>query len=371
MNSSPGDRVVQAPEPSAPRTGWYRLPVTDVRHLGTDAVALLLGVPTGLRETFTHRAGQHVVVRHPRADGELRRSYSVCPPPGDPTALRLVIQRGAPDGFGAHAATGLRPGDRLLLSPPAGGFVLSGPAGGHHVLIAGGSGITPLIAMAAEALREDPHCRVTLVHVVRTASSALLADEVAELKDAHLSRLSTVHVRSRANGAETVSGRPDASKLKRLLAALDARPGPGTGFALCGPPGLVDLARRTLAGWGAEPDTVRAELFSTARPGHRKPPGPGPAARRSEITAVIDGRSDVVTLTPQDGVLLDALIRDLPDVPYACREGVCGSCRAKVVSGTVSLGRQHVLDSRDLAAGYTLACLARPTSHRITLDFDS
>ncbi|MFF5103295.1 2Fe-2S iron-sulfur cluster-binding protein [Streptomyces sp. NPDC000134] len=362
--------------PAAPprRTGWHRLPVTAVHRLTADTVAVTLRVPAPLREVFAHRPGQHIVVRHRRAGGELRRSYSVCPPPHDPEALRLVIRRGGPDGFGAHATTRLAAGDRLELSPPTGAFALPELPGAHHVLLAGGTGITPLAAMAAHALRRDPACRVSVVHSVRTAADALLADELAELKDAFVDRFTVLYVLTREDrGPGPLGGRIDARRLPRLLAAVDARPAPDTAFALCGPPGLVATARRVLAERGADPALVRWELFTAA--GTPRPPaqapGPAPGAGGTRVTALLDGRRRAATVRPEDTAILDALLRAHPDVPYACREGVCGSCRAKVLAGEVTADRQHALDERDRAAGYTLTCRARPRTPDLTLDFDA
>ncbi|MFI0228000.1 2Fe-2S iron-sulfur cluster-binding protein [Streptomyces sp. NPDC017086] len=358
------------------RTGWYRLRATEVRHLPGDAVAVTLEVPGTLREVFAHRPGEHVVIRHRVAGAELRRSYSVCPPPGDPDALRLVIKRGAPGGFGAHAATALAPGDVLELSPPTGAFALPELPGGHHVLIAGGSGITPLAAMAATALREDPACRVSLVHSVPTSADALLADELAELKDAFVDRLTVLYVLTREEHGSGLPGRRiDGATLPRLLGAVDARPGPGTTFALCGPAGLVVAVRRALTARGADAALTRWETFTPAgTPPHGAPPDPPETAvqeTRTRVTALLGGRRRPATAGPEDDTVLDALLRTHPDVPYACREGVCGSCRARVLSGRVTTAPQYALDAEDIAAGYTLVCRARPLGTELTLDFDA
>ncbi|MFE1196233.1 2Fe-2S iron-sulfur cluster-binding protein [Streptomyces olivaceoviridis] len=369
------------------RTRWHLATVSDVCHLTADAVAVTLEVPAGLREVFAHQPGRHVVVRHRRADGELRRVYSLCPPPHDTSALRLVIKRGAPDGFGAHAVRRLAPGDRLELSAPAGQFALPELPGAHHVLIAGGSGITPLAALAADALRRDATCRVSLVHSVPTATQALLADELAALKDMFLDRFTVLYVltRDEQDTGGPFRGRMDADKLSRLLTAIGARPAEDTTFALCGPPGMIATVRRFLDGRGADPALVRWESFTAGSPppSAGSPPAgrPGrptddiveraPAAGTSRVTALLDGQRRRTTVGPQDTVILDALLRAHPDVPYACREGVCGSCRAKVLSGRVRADRQHALDDRDRAEGYTLVCRARPDSAEVVVDFDA
>lgn len=392
MNTAATPPTVLRQETSAERpvhggtpARWHAMTVSEVARPTADAVAVTLEVPAGLCEVFAHRPGQHVVVRHRRADGEVRRAYSLCPPPHDPTVLRLVIKRGAPDGFGAHAAR-LTPGDRIELSAPTGDFALSDVPGAHHVLIAGGSGITPLAALAADALRRDRTCRVSLVHSVPTAAHALLGDELAALKDAFLDRFTVLYVLTRDErtpGGGVFRGRIDADKLSRLLTVLDARPTGDTSFALCGPSGMITTVRRFLNDWGAEPALVRWELFSSgatpAAPSADPAPtrlthstaGSSPAAGSSQVTAVLDGHRRHTTVGPRDTVILDALLRAHPDVPYACREGVCGSCRAKVLSGRVRADGQHALDERDRAAGYTLVCRARPDTPEVVLDFDA
>ncbi|MFJ7011227.1 2Fe-2S iron-sulfur cluster-binding protein [Streptomyces albogriseolus] len=366
----------QAPAGSRRRTGRHTLDVTEVRHLTADTVAVTLHVPADLRDVFAHHPGQHVVVRHRRDGTELRRSYSICPPPHTPGALRLVIKRSGPGGFGDHATTRLAPGDRLELSPPAGNFALPELPGAHHVLLAGGTGITPLAPMAALALRRDPACRVSLVHSVRTSADAVLADELAEVKDEFLDRFTVLYVltrEDRGSGSGPLARRLDASGVRRLLAAVDARPGPDTTFVLCGPPGLVATARRVLADSGADPSLVRWELFTAdgTQPAPPEHAGRAPGAGEYRVTALLDGRRRAATVLPDDPALLDALLRSHPDVPYACREGVCGSCRAKVLSGQVTADGEHALDERDRAAGYTLVCRARPRTPEIILDFDA
>ncbi|WP_406688697.1 2Fe-2S iron-sulfur cluster-binding protein [Saccharopolyspora sp. ID03-671] len=354
---------------------WYPLEVTRIDHLPAESVALSLRVPPELAGTFAHRPGQHIVVRHSSPAGELRRSYSVCPPPDDRAALRLVLAPVTPGGFGSYARTELACGDVLELSAPAGAFGLPDAPGAHHVLLAGGSGITPLAPMAAAALRDDPDCRVSLVHSVRTAADALLADELALLKDEFLSRFDVLHVLSREHGGpsrehgggDLRTGRLNPEKLRRLLDLLDATP--DTRYALCGPPGLLTTAREALT--DVPPNHVRTELFQSpasrtaAFDAETDTPGGG------RISATLGGRTSSVAMLPQDRVVLDAVLRHRPDVPYSCRDGVCGSCRAKVVAGEVALGPQHALDSDDLADGYTLACRARPRTDELALDFDA
>ncbi|MEV8476406.1 2Fe-2S iron-sulfur cluster-binding protein [Streptomyces sp. NPDC051173] len=360
---------------AAPLTGvWHRLRVTEVERASDDAVVIRLDVPDHLAGVFAHRAGQHVTVRHlPDGEGgpELRRSYSVCLPPGERSGLRLVVKRLGPGGFAEYATKRLAVGGSLELSPPTGGFGLVDRPGAHHVLVAGGSGITPLLSMAAAALRDDPGCRVSLVYANRTAASVLLADELADLKDAYVDRFFVLHVLSQeTREAELLSGRVDSGRLTKLLALLGAEPDDRGFFYLCGPWGLVESVREALACWGADPNRVRLELFSTAD-GPKEADGGDVPARQGRITARLAGRTTVATMGPDDRVVLDAVLRARPETPYSCRDGLCGTCRAKVVTGSVRMDRQYALGETELAGGYTLACRARPDSDEVGLDFDA
>ncbi|MPY56994.1 2Fe-2S iron-sulfur cluster-binding protein [Streptomyces spongiae] len=351
-------------------TGWHRLRVARVRPLTDDAVALTLDLPERLAGAFAHRPGQHVTVRHVLNGTEIRRSYSICPPPHDQRELRLVVKRLGPGGFAEYATTGLAAGDELDIAPPTGGFELVARPGAHHVMVAAGSGITPLLSMATAALRDDPRCRVSLVHINRTARSVLLADELADLKDAYVDRFHPLYPLTReTREAEMLSGRIDPTRLSKLLRAVGAEPDGHTYFYLCGPGEMVTSLGEALTRWGADPARIRSELFSLASR-DPSPPVVEPRGRTVRITASLGGRTTVAAMEDQDRVALDALLRARPDIPYSCREGLCGSCRARVTHGAVTTGRQYVLGPAELAAGYTLACRARPESDETGLDFD-
>ncbi len=312
-----------------------------------------------------------MTVRHRIGGVELRRSYSVCPPPDDATALRLVVKRLGPGGFGEYATTALAAGDLLEVSPPAGDFRLAEEPGAHHVLVAGGSGITPLLAMAAAALRSDPACRVSLVYANRSAASVLLAEELAGLAQAHPDRFRVLHVLSRESGpaAPPLSGRIDAARVPVLLRLLGVEPEQRPCFYLCGPLGLVESVGRGLADWGAAEEQVRFELFAAAPAADPNARPAAPAGAR--ISVRLYGRTTELTMEPEDETVLDTLLRALPETPYSCREGLCGVCRTKVVAGSVRLRRQYALSEKALAAGYTLPCSAVPESAEVGLDFDA
>ncbi|MGV9995385.1 2Fe-2S iron-sulfur cluster-binding protein, partial [Streptomyces sp. NPDC003374] len=221
----------------------------------------------------------------------------------------------------------------------------------------------------------DPECRVSLVHANRTARSILLAEEVADLKDRYTDRFFVLHVLSgEERESQVLSGRLDSAKLRRLLGGLGARPDDDrTHFYLCGPWGLVESADEVLRDMGVTASRVRRELFTTdpdaQAPGARRDTAAGTGGAR--ITTTLHGRSTEAAMTPQDPSLLAAVLRHRPETPYSCRDGLCGSCRARVVDGEVVLDRRYALTREEQEAGYTLPCQARPVSEHVRLDFDA
>lgn len=353
-------------------TADYALRVERTDPIGTGAVAVTLSVPDELASVFGYRAGQHLEVRH-RVDGvTLRRNYSICPPPGS-DAVRLVIERRRPGGFADHAVGVLRVGDVVQVGPPHGRFALMDSAApGHHVFLAGGSGITVAVAVAADALRRNQSSRVSLLHLTRTAESALLADELAELKDAHLDRLTVLHVLSREDrGVELLSGRPDEDRLNGLFAALGVSEDEPTFFYPCGSPALVRMVLGYLRDRGVAASRVRTEAFTGPDVGRSQaPPSAAPVGGVVSARVRLAGRTSAVQVAAGE-TLLDAALRVRPETPWSCREGFCGSCRALVVSGSVLTQPQPALNRAEIRNGFTLLCRARPADTAVELDLDA
>ncbi|MEV1006332.1 2Fe-2S iron-sulfur cluster-binding protein [Streptomyces sp. NPDC049881] len=345
---------------------FHPLTVARLDRLTDDAVAITLAVPPGLRAAFRHVPGQHLTVRH----AGVRRTYSLCSPAGDGRAEVTIGVRLIPGGaFSTHAVTALAAGDRLDVMPPRGRFTLR-PAPGHYAAVAGGSGITPVLSMAASLLAARADARFTLLRSDRTAGSAMFLDEVADLKDRYPGRFQLAHALTREERqAGLPTGRLDAARLRGLLAAL-VPPDAVTAWYLCGPPGLIDAARVALRALGVPGERVHSELFLTAAPDTDLPPPAPVSPSATTLTAMLDGRATTCA-APTGEPLLSALLRARPDAPYACRGGVCGTCRARLTEGRVHLDRNDALEDDELAAGYVLACQARPLTGRITLDFDA
>lgn len=348
---------------TAARHAFHRLRVAALEPAADDAVALTLDVPDELREAFRWRAGQHVTLN---GDDGVRRSFSICTPPSS-GVLRVGVRRLPGGHFSGEVLDRLRPGDELEVMTPVGGFTpdLDPRSSRHHVLVAAGSGITPLLSVAATLLEEEPRSRVTLVRADRTAGSVMFLDEVADLKDAHVDRFRVVQLLSREPGdVELFSGRLDGARLQRLRTALL---GPVDEWYLCGPQAMVADLTATLHGSGAGP--VRSELFHADPVPRAVLPETVPEGA-SRVTVRIDGRSTTFPLEPGAEPVLDAALRVRPELPFACRGGVCGTCRARLLSGTVAMDARWALEDDEVAGGHVLTCQAHPTSAEVVLDYD-
>jgi ring-1,2-phenylacetyl-CoA epoxidase subunit PaaE len=238
------------------------------------------------------------------------------------------------------------------------------------VLIAAGSGITPMMSIAASVLAADDESTVTLLYGNRRTDTVMFADEVADLKDAYTARLNVIHVLSREpQEVELFSGRLDQERLTALLpAAVD--PASVDQWWLCGPFDMVAGAVEALRGFGVEPARVHRELFWVGD----EPPAEAvhpdaPVGGGARVTVILDGRSTTLTLPPGTPVL-DGAQRVRPDLPFACKGGVCGTCRARVTAGAAAMRRNFALEEAETARGYVLTCQAIPQTEEVTVDYD-
>ncbi|HEV2239588.1 MAG TPA: 1,2-phenylacetyl-CoA epoxidase subunit PaaE [Streptosporangiaceae bacterium] len=355
--------------PGRPGRGqFHELPVARVDQLCDDAVAVTFDVPAGLAELFRFRPGQSLTLRRMIDGREERRSYSICSAADEPPRIGVrEVPGGAVSGW---LVRDVRPGDRIEVQPPSGSFTADLAAGGRHVLIAAGSGITPILSITASALRQ-PGTEATLLYGNRRADSVMFADEVADLKDAHPARLQLAHVLSREpQEVELFSGRMDAARLRLLLPAVCAV-GRVDHWWLCGPFGMVTDAMGVLAELGVPGDRIHRELFYVedeppAQEHHEEPA----LAGGSEVTVILDGRTTMTTI-PRDTPVLDGAQRARPDLPFACKGGVCGTCRARLRAGEVRMRRNFALEQAEVDAGYVLTCQSLPVSDELTVDYDA
>ncbi|TFV86510.1 phenylacetate-CoA oxygenase/reductase subunit PaaK [Blastococcus sp. CT_GayMR20] len=351
------------------RPQFHALEVARVDRLTDDAVAVTFHVPADLVEDYRFTPGQALTLRRVDGDRDERRSYSICAPAGSPPRVGV---REVPGGFfSAYLVHQVQPGDRIEVLPPSGTFTADLDAPADHVFVVAGSGITPAISLAGTVLR-DGTSTVTVFYGNRRTNTVMFADELADLKDRYGPRLQLVHVLSREpRDAEITSGRLDGDRLRALVANLvDAEH--VDHWWLCGPHGMVEDARALLTELGVPEEKVHQELFYV----DDVPPQPvrgdeetvtGPS---SQVTVVLDGRTTTLAL-PRDEPVLDSAQKVRSDLPFACKGGVCGTCRARVTSGEVEMRRNYALEKKEIDAGYVLTCQTLPLSDAVTVDFDS
>ncbi|MEU6220988.1 1,2-phenylacetyl-CoA epoxidase subunit PaaE [Streptomyces sp. NPDC047022] len=350
---------------------FHPLQVAAVDRLTDDSVALTFAVPPALREDYRHSPGQHLALRRTVDGTEVRRTYSICSaapaPDGEgPDTLRVGVRLVEGGAFSAYALKEIAVGDELDVMTPAGRFTLE-PAAGLYAAVVGGSGITPVLSIAATLLAREPQARFCLVRSDRTTASTMFLEEVADLKDRFPERFQLVTVLSREEQqAGLPSGRLDEERLSALLPALLPVQSVA-GWFLCGPFGLVQSAERTLRGLGVPRARIHEEIFHVDDGTTAGPSIPAPV--HSTVTARLDGRGG--TWPVQDGEsLLETVLRNRADAPYACKGGVCGTCRAFLVSGEVRMDRNFALEPEETDAGYVLACQSHPVTETVELDFD-
>lgn len=359
------------------RGRFHELEIAEVRPLTADSIEVTFAVPPELQDQYAYLPGQYVALRA-RVDGhEVRRSYSICRPP-TPGRISVGIKRDLGGLFSVWAHANLAPGDRIEVMSPEGGFTTRLPDLDHaHIAgIAAGSGITPMMALAAHVLSSSPTAQFSLVYTNRATQDVMFLEDLADLKDRHPSRLALHHVLSREQRtAPLLSGRIDGDKLTAILDGL-LRPDTVTEWFLCGPFDLVALCREVLEGRGVPADSIRFELFTSDADGPRMDRGrpvvidEGDDVRRIEFT--LDGlTSTVESPVAANEAILDAALRVRGDVPFACAGGVCGTCRARLTDGEVRMTQNFALEPDELERGYVLTCQSHPTTDTVVVDYDA
>jgi ring-1,2-phenylacetyl-CoA epoxidase subunit PaaE len=348
----------------------HPLKVSAIEELTDDAVSITFDVPEALRDDYAWAPGQHVTIRG--AD-DVRRSYSICTPPSS-GRLRIGVKR-LPGGAFSEVVVGkLQVGDQLDVMTPAGRFTTATDPAARRtcVAIAAGSGITPVLSIVSSILEQEPGSDVVLVYANRNHRSVMFLDEVHDLKDSHPERFQLLHVLSReATEVELLSGRLDGERLRRIVDEL-LPPRDVDAWFLCGPQQMVIDLRETLLEVGVETSAVHTELFH-ADPVPRKPVAAleGAPEGAAHVTFKLDGRTSEIDLRPDDVGVLEAALRVRSDLPFACRGGVCGTCRALLVEGEVTMDVNYALEPEEIEKGYVLTCQSHPASEKVVLDYDA
>lgn len=377
------------------------LQVSSIRRLTDDAVEVSFEVPTDLRADYNYVPGQYVALRATIDDKEIRRSYSICDIPGK-GVISVAIKKNLGGVFSTWANDGLKVGDEIDVMNPQGAFTskvhvtglndtqeliatqlaeqnAAGNTAPQMVAVAAGSGITPIMSIAHAVLSTSDAATFELVYANKGGGDVMFAEEIGDLKDKYPARFAVHHVLSREQRVNPLfSGRIDSEKVSLLLDRVIETDKVNEWF-LCGPFELVQLCRDELGAREVAEDKVRFELFSTGKP--QDGPQQGNTGREIQVdpdgdnitvSFTLDGlSSEVESPVKANETLLNAALRSRPDVPFACAGGVCGTCRAKVVSGTYEMDENFALESDEVERGYVLTCQTRPTCDSISIDFDA
>jgi len=369
-------------KPARTRAAFHPLPVNDVERLTDDSVAVRFSVPRHLWDAYGFEPGQHLTLRATIGGEEVRQSYSICVAPLPPNRLgggqhlRIAAARLEGGRMSTWLNDSVQPGDEIDVMTPMGTFtaVPRPDAARHHLAVAAGSGITPVLSIVSTLLAQEPHSRVTLLYGNRRTSSIMFLEELEDLKNAYPGRFQLVHVLSReAPDVELFHGRLDRERLTRILDALAPVESVDEWY-LCGPFGLVTGAQALLRERGVASEHVHHEIFHVddgLTPTRPRAVIDGSTPPQAVVTVTLDGRTTEVPMPSRDESVLAATLRVRPDAPYSCAGGVCGTCRARVVEGEVTMDRNYALEPEELAAGIVLACQSHPITDRVRLDYDA
>ncbi|MBK8567509.1 MAG: phenylacetate-CoA oxygenase/reductase subunit PaaK [Saprospiraceae bacterium] len=352
---------------------FHKLSVREVRRETPECVSISFDVPAEVRSEYDFLPGQHLTLRTHLDGSEIRRSYSICTSPME-GELRVAVKQVPGGQFSGFANERLQSGDELDVMTPLGNFALhTDPSALHnYVAFAAGSGITPVISMLKTVLRNEPGSRFTLFYGNKNSESVIFREEIEGLKNEHMTRLAVHYVLSQEDpGIELFHGRIDAEKCRKFcqhlmdVEAVD-------GFYLCGPAPMIEAVRSTLLELGVDERKLHSELFNTtgAIAESRRDWAKSGGAATSSITLTLDGKTYSYQHINPSETILDAGANFAPELPYACKGGVCCTCKAKVLEGEVEMEVCYGLEKEEIAAGYVLTCQSHPKTDKVVLSFD-
>jgi ring-1,2-phenylacetyl-CoA epoxidase subunit PaaE len=355
---------------------FHPLRVRAVQPDTQEAVIVSFDVPEELQPVFGFTQGQYLTLRKDIDGQDLRRSYSICAGVDD-GELRVGVRKVKGGAFSNWINEQLKPGDTINVMAPQGRFFvpIEPDSRRHHLGIAGGSGITPILSIMKTVLAREPNSRFSLVYGNRSLKSTMFKEELEDLKDRYMTRLVLHHVFSdQHTDSEINAGVMDRAKIGEFLASLV----PAASIAhayICGPFQMNDEAEAALLAAGVPEERIHIERFGVAQQAagqvgaivHQAQPGD---AAQAKVVIVRDGLRREIQFTREQPSILDAASAAGLEVPYSCTSGVCGTCRAKVVEGSVRMERNFALDKKEVAAGFVLTCQAHPTTDRVVLSFD-
>jgi ring-1,2-phenylacetyl-CoA epoxidase subunit PaaE len=351
---------------------FHRLAVNDLRREASDAVSMTFTIPAELTGDYSFLPGQYLTLRTTMDGEEVRRSYSICSGPDD-GELRIAVKKVDGGAFSNWAADELKAGDQLDVMTPTGRFGIAHTPDQARVYVgfAAGSGITPILSIAKGMLAREPDSRFFLFYGNRSAGGMLFREQLEELKDRFLQRFSVFHVISgEEQDIPILQGRLDGDKVRVLLRSLVPAASVDHVF-ICGPTGMSEDIETTCREIGIADERIHVERFVSefgGKPRARKViEASAPPKAMASLT--IDGKRREVPVA-EDESILDAALRAGMDLPFACKGGMCSTCRAKLVEGEAQMEVNYSLEPWELKAGFILTCQARPISDKVVVDYD-
>jgi|SRR5690554_19148 len=353
---------------------FYTIKVKEVQKTTTDATVVSFDVPEELREKFNYRQGQHLTLKKEINGESLRRSYSLCSSPLD-REWKVAVKQIEDGRFSTYVNTELKAGDELEIMPPHGRFFceIEKKKNKRYVAFAAGSGITPILSIVKTHLKEEENSSFSLFYQNRSVQSIMLREEVEGLKNSHLGRFELYHLLTQEErDVPLFNGRLNEEKLKEIndkimnFSTIDE-------FFLCGPSEMIFMIRDFLLEVGVDEQRIHFELFNTpTNTGKKKKKSTASASKDTSTVTVINNGTKMFFEMPQDGEsVLDAALRHNADLPFACKGGVCCTCRAKIIEGEVEMEVNYALEEDEVEAGYVLTCQSIPKTKNILVDFDS
>ncbi|RST32303.1 2Fe-2S iron-sulfur cluster binding domain-containing protein [Sphingomonas ginkgonis] len=353
---------------------FYPLTVAEIVEETDEARSIRFAVPPELVDTFNFRAGQHLTLRTLIGGEEVRRNYSLCVAPFD-RELKVTVKQIAGGAFSNWVAASLRAGDTLDVMPPHGSFTVPFEAcqAKRYVGIAGGSGITPILSLIRTALGTEPESRFTLFYGNRDSNSIIFLEQLAALKDRYLGRFELYHFLAEEEGDVALfNGMLDEAACSGAIEALVDDPHDVAAWFICGPGPMMDAAEAALLAKAVAPERIHIERFTAGRPSAAL------AAQMAELQSQASGVTMSVTLDGRTrrvpfaaGNILDSAREAGLPAPFACKAGVCATCRARVTAGEVEMAVHYGLTDEEVAAGYVLTCQSVPKGEGVAVDYDA
>lgn len=354
---------------------FHALTISDVRKETEDTVSVAFEVPEELEESYAFIQGQYLTLRTELNGEDVRRSYSICRSPLD-GELRVAIKKVEGGKFSTYANEVLKAGDQLQVMTPLGRFYtqLDPSNEKHYVAFVAGSGITPVMAHMRTILQTEPKSEFTLIYGNKTSSSIIFKEEIEDLKNEFMERLRIYHVLSREqNEVPLLFGRINREKCGLFLKYF-IQPESIDEVFICGPAPMIDSVREELNTAGVDRKKVHFELFASPQQlAERKSETVQTSAReniRATVQIILDGVSTEFEMKSEDTNILDAALKNGADLPFACKGGVCATCRAKIDEGKVEMDVNYSLEPDELARGFVLTCQAHPTTDKVVVNFD-